>query len=33
MDALKETNTGQLFAGTKFHLASSYYDQKIDYHL
>ena len=31
MDALKETNTGQLFAGTKFHLASSYYDQKIDY--
>ena len=22
---------GYIFAGTKFHLASSFYDQKIDY--
>ncbi len=31
MDALKETNSGQIFAGTKFHLASRYYDEQIDY--
>ena len=31
MDALKEKDTGYIFAGTKFHLASSYYDQAIDY--
>ncbi len=31
MDALKEDNVGQIFAGTKYHLASSFYDEKIDY--
>ena len=31
MDALKEDNVGQIFAGTKYHLASSFYDAKIDY--
>ena len=31
MDALKEKNIGQIFAGTKYHLANTYYDQKIDY--
>ena len=31
MDALEETNVGQVFAGTKFHLASRYYDEKIDF--
>ena len=31
MDALEEINVGQVFAGTKFHLASRYYDEKIDY--
>ena len=31
MDALKETNSGQIFAGTKFHLAIRYYDEQIDY--
>ena len=30
MNALKE-NEAQVFAGTKFHLASNYYDKKIDY--
>ena len=29
--ALLEETNGFIFAGTKFHLASSYYDQKIDY--
>src|SRR6056300_1058640 len=29
--ALAEEINGFIFAGTKFHLASSYYDQKIDY--
>ena len=29
--ALTEEVNGFIFAGTKFHLASSYYDQKIDY--
>jgi len=31
MDALKEKDVGQIFAGTKYHLASTFYDQKIDY--
>ncbi len=31
MDALKEENTGQIFAGTKYHFASTFYDEKIDY--
>ena len=31
MDALKEKNVGNIFAGTKYHLANSYYDEKIDY--
>ena len=31
MDALKELDKGQIFAGTKYHLASSFYDEKIDY--
>jgi len=31
MNALEERDKGQIFAGTKFHLASSYYDEKIDY--
>ena len=30
MDALKEKDVGQIFAGTKYHLASTFYDQKID---
>ena len=28
---LRRKNVGQIFAGTKFHLASTFYDQKIDY--
>jgi len=31
MNALKINDAGQIFAGTKYHLASSYYDNKIDY--
>ena len=31
MDALKELNVGQIYAGTKYHLASTFYDEKIDY--
>ena len=31
MDALGKKNVGQVFAGTKFHLASTYYEEKIDY--
>ena len=31
MNALKIKDAGQIFAGTKYHLASSYYDNKIDY--
>ncbi len=31
MNALKIKDAGQIFAGTKYHLASSYYDSKIDY--
>ncbi len=31
MDALDQKNIGQIFAGTKYHLASSFYDKKIDY--
>ena len=31
MDALEESNVGQIFAGTKFHLSSRYYDEKIDF--
>ena len=31
MDALDEVNVGQIFAGTKYHLASTFYDQKIDF--
>ena len=31
MTAIDDKNTGNLFAGTKFHFASSFYDEKIDY--
>ncbi len=31
MNALKERDKGQIFAGTKYHLASTFYDEKIDY--
>ena len=31
MNAIDDKNTGNLFAGTKFHFASSFYDEKIDY--
>jgi len=31
IDALDEINVGQIFAGTKYHLASTFYDQKIDF--
>ena len=31
MKAIDDKNTGNLFAGTKFHFASSFYDEKIDY--
>ena len=31
MDALSKKNIGQIFAGTKFHLANSYFEEKIDY--
>ena len=31
MTAIADKNTGNLFAGTKFHFASSFYDEKIDY--
>jgi len=31
MEALSKINVGQIFAGTKFHLASTYYEEKIDY--
>lgn len=31
MDALNKKNIGQIFAGTKFELSSTYYDEKIDY--
>ena len=31
MSAINDENTGNIFAGTKFHFASSFYDEKIDY--
>ena len=31
IDALEEKEKGQIFAGTKFHLASTYYNEQIDY--
>ena len=31
MTAIDDKNTGNIFAGTKFHFASSFYDEKIDY--
>jgi superfamily I DNA and/or RNA helicase len=31
MNAIADKNTGNIFAGTKFHFASSFYDEKIDY--
>ena len=31
IEALERKEEGQIFAGTKFHLASSYYKEKIDY--
>ena len=31
IDALEGIGKGKIFAGTKFHLASTFYDQKIDY--
>ena len=31
MEALSKNNVGQIFAGTKFHLASTYYEEKIDF--
>ena len=30
-NAINDKNTGNVFAGTKFHFASSFYDEKIDY--